>query len=100
MGPDEDRASGMEPGDVAESQSMGECLFSGMVEHLPTEGHVGMFTDGGALSIYLFNHESGQTLELNIDEDSHFRLREETFGLAEADGDYGLIAQRLRLNGD
>merc|ERR1740123_2546441 len=50
-------------------------------------------TDGQVLCISACETQSGQTLEMIVNEENHLRL------LEEAEGDYSLIAQQLRLEG-
>jgi len=54
---------------------------------------VDMATDGQVLCISACETQSGQTLEMIVNEENHLRL------LEEAEGDYSLIAQQLRLEG-
>lgn len=56
--------------------------------------NVDLATDGQRLLISAYSEETEHTLEMLVKEDNHKRL------LDEVDGDYAVIAERLRIDGD
>mmetsp|Transcript_92337 Transcript_92337/g.169675 ORF Transcript_92337/g.169675 Transcript_92337/m.169675 type:complete len:283 (+) Transcript_92337:86-934(+) len=81
---------------------MGSGLDNEELRHVLKEGKkigsiyylIEMATDGRTLMISAYDGDTQRTLELLVSEKNHRRLQRE------CNGDYGLLAERLRIDGD